>query len=48
MVSPAPGPIELDIVDMAAISRMTPHQLEMLAEGLAAEAIMRYLYICIL
>ncbi|KAI5646444.1 hypothetical protein NE865_01377 [Phthorimaea operculella] len=31
----------LDIIDMAAISRMSPQQLEVLAEGLAAEEIMR-------
>nr|XP_026492757.1 uncharacterized protein LOC113398311 [Vanessa tameamea] len=37
----APAPIKLDIIDMAAISRMTPQQLELLAEGLAAEEIMR-------
>ncbi|CAH2071815.1 unnamed protein product, partial [Iphiclides podalirius] len=37
----APAPLTLDIIDMAAISRMTPQQLEALAEGLAAEEIMR-------
>ncbi|KAJ0178993.1 hypothetical protein K1T71_005768 [Dendrolimus kikuchii] len=31
----------LDVIDMAAISRMSPQQLETLAEGLAAEEIMR-------
>ncbi|XP_061377693.1 uncharacterized protein LOC116766940 [Danaus plexippus] len=36
-----PGRLQLDIIDMAAISRMTPQQLEALAEGLAAEEIMR-------
>ncbi|XP_068631460.1 uncharacterized protein [Battus philenor] len=43
MAAPAPQPIPLtlDIIDMAAISRMTPQQLEVLAEGLAAEEIMR-------
>nr|XP_037868896.1 uncharacterized protein LOC101736774 isoform X1 [Bombyx mori] len=42
MVSPAPTePLYLDIIDMAAISRMSPQQLEALAEGLAAEEIMR-------
>ncbi|KAJ8733504.1 hypothetical protein PYW08_001802 [Mythimna loreyi] len=40
--APAQGPqLYLDIIDMAAISRMTPQQLEALAEGLAAEEIMR-------
>ncbi|XP_026321919.1 uncharacterized protein LOC113231676 isoform X2 [Hyposmocoma kahamanoa] len=33
--------LALDIIDMAAISRMSPQQLETLAEGLAAEEIMR-------
>ena len=37
----APVPLQLDIIDMAAISRMSPQQLEALAEGLAAEEIMR-------
>ncbi|CAG5016105.1 unnamed protein product [Parnassius apollo] len=43
MAAPArgPTPMTLDIIDMAAISRMTPQQLEALAEGLAAEEIMR-------
>ncbi|XP_014367440.2 uncharacterized protein LOC106717964 isoform X2 [Papilio machaon] len=42
LAAPAPrAPLELDIIDMAAISRMTPQQLEVLAEGLAAEEIMR-------
>ncbi|XP_072939453.1 uncharacterized protein [Epargyreus clarus] len=43
MAAPAPGPVPLalDIIDMAAISRMSPQQLEALAEGLAAEEIMR-------
>ncbi|KAF9408668.1 hypothetical protein HW555_011732 [Spodoptera exigua] len=44
LAAPAPsqGPqLYLDIIDMAAISRMTPQQLEALAEGLAAEEIMR-------
>ncbi|XP_052749374.1 integumentary mucin C.1 [Galleria mellonella] len=36
-----PAPLVLDIIDMAAISRMSPQQLEILAEGLAAEEIMR-------
>ncbi|RVE47427.1 hypothetical protein evm_007937, partial [Chilo suppressalis] len=39
--APLPYPLALDIIDMAAISRMTPQQLERLAEGLAAEEIMR-------
>nr|XP_049694510.1 uncharacterized protein LOC110384048 [Helicoverpa armigera] len=44
--SPSPSPSQnpqlyLDIIDMAAISRMSPQQLEALAEGLAAEEIMR-------
>ncbi|XP_073942693.1 uncharacterized protein isoform X3 [Choristoneura fumiferana] len=39
--SPAPAQLGLDIIDLAAISRMSPKQLEMLAEGLAAEEIMR-------
>ncbi|CAH0729185.1 unnamed protein product, partial [Brenthis ino] len=37
----APVPLQLDIIDMAAISRMSPQQLEALAEGLAADEIMR-------
>ncbi|XP_022825552.1 uncharacterized protein LOC111355733 [Spodoptera litura] len=44
LAAPAPsqGPqLYLDIIDMAAISRMSPQQLEALAEGLAAEEIMR-------
>ncbi|XP_037302314.1 uncharacterized protein LOC119192603 [Manduca sexta] len=43
MGAPAPSsePLYLDIIDMAAISRMSPQQLEALAEGLAAEEIMR-------
>ncbi|XP_047526280.1 uncharacterized protein LOC125063739 isoform X2 [Pieris napi] len=42
LAAPAPSqPITFDIIDMAAISRMTPQQLEALAEGLAAEEIMR-------
>ncbi|XP_063823970.1 uncharacterized protein LOC135073739 isoform X3 [Ostrinia nubilalis] len=43
MAAPAiqPYPLKLDIIDMAAISRMTPQQLESLAEGLAAAEIMR-------
>ncbi|XP_045494364.1 uncharacterized protein LOC123693350 isoform X2 [Colias croceus] len=42
MGAPAPNPpITFDIIDMAAISRMSPQQLEALAEGLAAEEIMR-------
>ncbi|VVC98447.1 unnamed protein product [Leptidea sinapis] len=42
LAAPAPRPtLTLDIIDMAAISRMTPQQLEHLAEGLAAEEIMR-------
>ncbi|XP_034829642.1 uncharacterized protein [Maniola hyperantus] len=41
MAAPAQRTIELDIIDMAAISRMSPQQLEVLAEGLAAEEIMR-------
>lgn len=47
LAAPAPsqGPqLYLDIVDMAAISRMTPQQLEALAEGLAAEEIMRWVH----
>ncbi|XP_053603763.1 uncharacterized protein LOC128671362 isoform X3 [Plodia interpunctella] len=39
--APKPYPLKLDIIDLAAISRMTPQQLERLAEGLAAEEIMR-------
>lgn len=42
--APAPSQnpqLYLDIIDMAAISRMSPQQLEVLAEGLAAEEIMR-------
>nr|XP_032512980.1 bromodomain-containing protein 4A-like [Danaus plexippus plexippus] len=39
-----PGRLQLDIIDMAAISRMTPQQLEALAEGLAAEEIMRHVH----
>ncbi|KAM3961007.1 uncharacterized protein ACR2FA_004955 [Aphomia sociella] len=39
--APQPAPLVLDIIDMAAISRMSPQQLEKLAEGLAAEEIMR-------
>ncbi|KOB65116.1 hypothetical protein OBRU01_23202 [Operophtera brumata] len=44
MAIPAPSSnpqLYLDIIDMAAISRMSPQQLESLAEGLAAEEIMR-------
>ncbi|CAK1545980.1 unnamed protein product [Leptosia nina] len=42
LAAPAPSQsITFDIIDMAAISRMTPQQLEALAEGLAAEEIMR-------
>ncbi|XP_052740634.1 uncharacterized protein LOC112046259 isoform X2 [Bicyclus anynana] len=41
MAAPAQSPLELDIIDMAAISRMSPQQLEVLAEGLAVEEIMR-------
>ncbi|KAL4711727.1 hypothetical protein ACJJTC_003494 [Scirpophaga incertulas] len=45
MAAPAPAiqpyPLKLDIIDLAAISRMTPQQLERLAEGIAAEEIMR-------
>lgn len=43
MAAPAPEPVPLvlDIIDLAAISRMTPQQLEVLAEGLAAQEIMR-------
>ncbi|CAH2241830.1 jg16222 [Pararge aegeria aegeria] len=41
MAYPAQNPVQLDIIDMAAISRMSPQQLELLAEGLAAEEIMR-------
>ncbi|XP_075971339.1 uncharacterized protein LOC142973488 [Anticarsia gemmatalis] len=44
LAAPAPSQspqLYLDIIDMAAISRMTPQQLEALAEGLAAEEIMR-------
>ncbi|XP_045765928.1 uncharacterized protein LOC123867745 [Maniola jurtina] len=41
MAAPAQRTMELDIIDMAAISRMSPQQLEVLAEGLAAEEIMR-------
>ncbi|XP_013200318.2 uncharacterized protein LOC106142916 [Amyelois transitella] len=39
--APMPYPLALDIIDLAAISRMSPQQLEKLAEGLAAEEIMR-------
>lgn len=51
LAAPAPsqGPqLYLDIIDMAAISRMSPQQLEALAEGLAAEEIMRYYNIYII
>ncbi|XP_048478884.1 SKI family transcriptional corepressor 2 isoform X1 [Plutella xylostella] len=34
-------PLEMDIIDLAAISRMSPQQLESLAEGLAAQEMMR-------
>ncbi|XP_063376908.1 uncharacterized protein LOC134664282 isoform X2 [Cydia fagiglandana] len=41
LAAPSPQQLGLDIIDLAAISRMSPKQLEALAEGLAAEEIMR-------
>ncbi|XP_063532972.1 uncharacterized protein LOC134743463 isoform X2 [Cydia strobilella] len=41
LAAPSPPQLGLDIIDLAAISRMSPKQLESLAEGLAMEEIMR-------